>query len=288
MCRRRNGPRRQRTPDLLPPGRRPGTASVWSREKRLGPQRARPSFLGRHRDRADALEFQAQILDELAHLAGTASQPGQLKDAFTRFGHGASGLLLEGLADQVAISGHFAHWAIGIPLPQAIQIPLSKRGHVPLDGGSTGSDDLGRVLALDPVVQQPKDQHLFPDPRVGMRAPFLVNDSLLLLGQPYAKPSHGEPPCVRTRSRRTSLLASHRNSKILSRRKHVHVRYDRMPMSQSSPCGVYRQFAPTEVDPNSILINQPLGKDNAEQLALSLGLNGNLSFSQSQYVDFIA
>src|SRR3954452_23976133 len=35
----------------------------------------------------------------------------------------------------------------------------------------------------------------------------------------------------------------------------------------------YRQFAPTEVDPNSILINQPLGKDNAEQLARSLGLD---------------
>ncbi len=36
---------------------------------------------------------------------------------------------------------------------------------------------------------------------------FLLDDSLLLLGQPYTKPSHGAPPCVPTRSRRTSLMA---------------------------------------------------------------------------------
>ena len=150
-------------------------------------------FLGGTGIGADPLEFQAHVLEELAHLAGTASQSGQLKDAFARLGHGAGGLLLEGLADQVAIGGHLAHRAIGVPPPQAVQAPVSERGHVPLDGGPTDADDLGRLLARDPVVQQPEDEHLLPDPRVGMRGPFLVDDPLLLLGQLHAKPSHGVP-----------------------------------------------------------------------------------------------
>ena len=82
-------------------------------ESGLGLRRARPSFFGRHGDRADPLEFQAHVLEELAHLAGAASQPGQLEDAFARLGHGAGRLLLEGLADQLAIGGHLAHRAMG-------------------------------------------------------------------------------------------------------------------------------------------------------------------------------
>ena len=78
----------------------------------LGLRRARPSFFGRHRDGADTLPFQAQIFEELAHLAGTTPQSGQLKDPFARFGHGAGGLLLEGFADQLAIGGHFTDRAI--------------------------------------------------------------------------------------------------------------------------------------------------------------------------------
>ncbi len=57
-----------------------------------------------------------------------AAQPGQLKDAFARLGDGRGRLLLEGCADQVAIGGHLAHRTIEIPLPQAVQAPLPKRG----------------------------------------------------------------------------------------------------------------------------------------------------------------
>ena len=53
----------------------------------------------------------------------------------------------------------------------------------------------GRALARDPVVQQAEDQHLFPDSRVGMGGPFLIDDPLLLLIQLDVNPSHGAPPC---------------------------------------------------------------------------------------------
>src|SRR5712691_9281686 len=127
MSRTRSGRRRQRTRDLVRPGRRPEAASDRSGEKRLGLRRARPSFFWRHGDRTDPLEFQAQVLEKLAHLAGTASQPGQLKDAFARLGHGTNGLLLEGLADQLAIGSHFADRAIDVPMPEAVQASLSER-----------------------------------------------------------------------------------------------------------------------------------------------------------------
>ena len=48
----------------------------------------------------------------------------------------------------------------------------------------------------------------------------------------------------------------------------------------------YRQFAPTEVDPNSPLINQQLGQANAEKIAASLGLKPKLVFSNLQYRKF--
>ena len=136
----------------------------------------------------------------VAHLAGPAAQPGQLKDAFARLGDGRGWLLLEGGADQLAIGGHLAHRATEIPLPQAVQAPLPKRGHVSLDGGPTDSDSLGRMLTREPGVQQPKHEHLFADAEVGMTAPFLVDDALLFLGQPHAKPGHGVPPCVTSQS----------------------------------------------------------------------------------------
>jgi hypothetical protein len=64
--------------------------------------------------------FQAHLFEKLAHLARTASQPGQLKDALARFGYGVGRLLLEGFADQLTVGGHFAHRAIGVPLPQTV------------------------------------------------------------------------------------------------------------------------------------------------------------------------
>jgi hypothetical protein len=48
----------------------------------------------------------------------------------------------------------------------------------------------------------------------------------------------------------------------------------------------YRHFAPTEVDPNSPLINQQLGQANAEKIAASLGLKPKLVFSKIQYRKF--
>ncbi len=158
-------------------------------------------FFWRHRDRPNPQELQAHVLEQFAHLAGTASQPGQLKDTLAGLGHGADGLFLERLADQVAISGHLADRAIRVPLPQTLQTALSKRGYVPLNGGPTDSDDLGRVLARDSVMQQPANKHLLPDSRVGMNGSFLIDDSLLLLRQLNSKPSHGAPPCTPTQSR---------------------------------------------------------------------------------------
>ena len=158
-------------------------------------------FFWRHGDRTDPVKLQAQILEELVrHPAGPAAQPGQLKDAFARLGDGRGWLLLEGGADQLAIGGHLAHRATEIPLPQAVQAPLPKRGHVSLDGGPTDSDSLGRMLTREPGVQQPKHEHLFANSEVGMTAPFLVDDALLFLGQPHAKPGHGVPPCVTSQS----------------------------------------------------------------------------------------
>ena len=114
------------------------------------------AFFGRHGDHADALELQAQILEELPHLAGTASQSGQLKNPFARLGYGVDGLFLEGFANQLAIGRHFALRAIGVPSSQTVQPAVTKRGHIPLDGGSSNPDDLGRLLACDSVVQQAK------------------------------------------------------------------------------------------------------------------------------------
>ena len=48
----------------------------------------------------------------------------------------------------------------------------------------------------------------------------------------------------------------------------------------------FRQFAPTEVDPNSPLINQPLGQANAEKLAASLRLKPKLVLTEQQYRKF--
>ncbi len=49
-----------------------------------------------------------------------------LDDVFGRLGHGMNELLLEGLANQRAIGGHFADRAIEVPLPQTIQAPRPK------------------------------------------------------------------------------------------------------------------------------------------------------------------
>jgi hypothetical protein len=152
-------------------------------------------------DAPDSLKLQTQILEKFAYVAGTTPQFGQLKNAFARLGYGTDGLLLEGLADQLAISSHFTDRAVDVPLPQSVQASLSKCGYIPLDSGPTDADNLGDVLPRKPLMQQPKHEHLFPNSLVGMKGPLFVNDALLLLAQLHAKPSHGAPPCVPTQSR---------------------------------------------------------------------------------------
>ena len=147
-------------------------------------------------------------------MTGTTPQSGQLKNPVARFGNRAGGALLERRADQVAIGGQFAHLAFDIPTPEPVQAPVSKCGHVPLDGGSSDTGDLRGFLARDTTVQHPKDQHFFPNPWVRMSRPLLIHDGLLLLGQPHAKPSHGGSLCVATQAELTSLAPgphSHHN-----------------------------------------------------------------------------
>src|SRR5271170_7857919 len=135
--RRRNGPRRRRTHGPFPPQRRPGTASAGCREKPLGSRRARPTFFWRHGDHADALKFQAHVLEELPHLAGAAPQSGQLKDAVAGLGDGVDRLLLEGRANEVAIGGHLALGTMGVARPETFQAPQTKGDDVAMDGGPT-------------------------------------------------------------------------------------------------------------------------------------------------------
>ena len=75
------------------------------------------------------LKFQAQVLEELAHLAGAARRPGQLEDAaVARLGGGADRSLRERLTDQVAIGSHLALGTMVIARPMALGAP-------PLRGG---------------------------------------------------------------------------------------------------------------------------------------------------------
>ncbi len=85
-------------------------------------------------------------------MTGTTPQSGQLKDPFARLGHGASGLSLEGFADQLAIGGHLADRAIEVPPPESVQAALSEGDHVALDCGPTDAHDLSRLLACEPAV----------------------------------------------------------------------------------------------------------------------------------------
>jgi hypothetical protein len=85
-------------------------------------------------------------------LAGTTPQSGEWKDPFARFGHGAGWSFLEGLADQLAIGGHFAFRVIDLPSPKSVQPLLPERDHVALNRGPTHTDDLSRLLACEPTV----------------------------------------------------------------------------------------------------------------------------------------
>jgi hypothetical protein len=138
-------------------------------------------------------------------LARAAPQSGQLKDPLRRLGHGTSGLILEGFADQLSISRHFADRPIDVPTPESVQAALPERDHVTLNCGPTNANDFGRLLACYTVVKQPEHEHFFADTQIGVRGPFLVNDSLLLFGQLDTKPSHGVHPCVANPAKSTSL-----------------------------------------------------------------------------------
>ena len=85
-------------------------------------------------------------------MAGTAPQSGQLKDPFSRLGHGSGGLILKGFADQLAISGHFADRTIEVPSPESVQSSLSEGYNVTLDCSPSDADDLGGFLTCDSFV----------------------------------------------------------------------------------------------------------------------------------------
>jgi hypothetical protein len=137
-------------------------------------------------------------------LAGTTPQSGQLRDPVARFGDRADGGLLERLVNEVAIGGQFTHLAFDVPTPEPVQAPVSECGHIPLDGSPSDPGDFGGFLTCESTVQQPKDQHFLPNPRMGMRGPFLIHEGLLLRGQLHAKPSHNAPCCVPTRGESVS------------------------------------------------------------------------------------
>ena len=154
----------------------------------------------RHRDGAGALPLQAQVPEELPHLRRAAPQSGQLVEAFAGFGYGTDGAFLERRANPVPIGGQFAHWPRDVPLSQPVQAPVSERGEVALDGGSSDPSNLGGFLTRQSAVQRPEHQHLFADPGVGMEDPLLIDDPLLLVGQLHMKPSHGAPRWIRSQT----------------------------------------------------------------------------------------
>jgi hypothetical protein len=117
-------------------------------------------------------------------------------EAIACFGDGADGGLLERRADQVAIGGHLTDRPFDVPASEPIQAAVAERGHISLDRGPPDAGDLGGVLPREAAVQQPENEHLFPDPRVGMGRPLLVDDGLLLRGQLDAKPCHEKPPGI--------------------------------------------------------------------------------------------
>ena len=142
-------------------------------------------------------------------MTGATPQSGQLKDPVAGLGDRADGGLLERLADLIAIGDHLTDLAFDVPTSESIQAPVSERGDISLDGGSSDPGDFGRLLACDSTVQQPKDEHFFPNSRVGMRDPFFIDDKLLLFGSMDAKPSHDACPCVARRDQSTPLRKSH-------------------------------------------------------------------------------
>jgi hypothetical protein len=97
-------------------------------------------------------KLHAHVFEELAHLAGTASQSGQLKDSFARFGDRVCGLFLERFADQITIRGHFTDWALVVAAPESVQTTFTKSDDITLDGGSTNANNLGGLPASDTGV----------------------------------------------------------------------------------------------------------------------------------------
>lgn len=99
-------PRRRRAPDPLEPP--PTRESVFRPETRPGQRHVPPSFLGRHRDRADHLPLQSQALQELPHLSRSTFHAGEVFDPLASFGDRPRRLLLQRLTDDVSIPSQFA------------------------------------------------------------------------------------------------------------------------------------------------------------------------------------
>jgi hypothetical protein len=89
---------------------------------------------------------------------------------------------------------------------QTLQAAVSISDEVTLHGGAAQTNDLGRLRACQPAVQEPEHEHLATDMLLGMGVTFGVDNLLLLFAQLNPKPRHRES--LRSTTRQSLLLGS--------------------------------------------------------------------------------
>ena len=77
------------------------------------------------------------------------------------------------------MGGQVADGADDIQLPKAVRPAVAVGRHVPLDGRPAETGDLGGLLPGDAAVEQPEDEHLAADVRLGVGIPLGVDDRRL-------------------------------------------------------------------------------------------------------------
>jgi len=91
------------------------------------------------------------------------------------------------------VGGQVAHRPDDSPPPQAVRPAVAVGRHVPLDGRPAETGDLGGLLPGDAAVEQPEDEHLAADVRLGVGIPLRIDDRLLGIRERDPKPSHPWP-----------------------------------------------------------------------------------------------
>src|SRR3954447_1691670 len=146
-CRTRSGPRPRRTRAAGPPSLPPAAGSARHQGTPSARGRAPQDFFwGGDGDGPDALELQAQPLEELADLAGLAADAGEGLDPLTGLGDGPGRLPGELVADTLGVGGRVAARPGDAPGAEAVEAALAEGGAVALDGGPAEAGDLGRLL----------------------------------------------------------------------------------------------------------------------------------------------